>query len=651
MKKIIFLTAIIISIINIALAQNQYDITEINTSANPISYVLDISFVDYNTGYLTAEYYIYSGGNYTGDKNYVFKTTNGGINWLKIWENTYGINSKNLSVSFANATTGYISKQNALYKTTNGGTNFTSISNSLLSGYDNVICTKSNGDVYIIQDHSYKVYKYSSSQGFQTIKDFSSTYAILYMEFSKLNDNTIYVCGEKYSSPYNPFLAKSNDGGTTWVTILDGSVNTNDAGYIDNMSVTNNGSYDIVKLSARYKLIEYNSNTGNTNDLTSDWSAGNRISFGDQNNGYFLNYDGGQDEPPSESGTTGVYRTTNGGVNWTVEVGNPGAGYFFNTVIKFYSRGQMTYFTRSGGNIANFYNRKLNTNLNTFYDNISVSGTISMNNNPFNTPYSGFIRGGAYTFSSSQIINSGQSDERILYKWSNNINSHGTYQYPLYYEDIFSSYYKTKFISNIQNAISNGSLPKSFRDTNNVINQVHESMGGVFYSRSTDNGTSFSREEIVNYLDKNKENKNAFISEIKQGNSTFEPYSEGNIIAIYQYREGNNEIFKCLYKNIVPPNYKQWEELSVLNFSFTSQNPFNAKARIFAQQGTSNIPNNQNDLLTITTYLYPNGNTVELKVKVGGGYPYQQEFTIDEGNIVTDYSVTRSTQGQYQVLY
>jgi hypothetical protein len=67
------------------------------------------------------------------------------------------------------------------------------------------------------------------------------------------------------------------------------------------------------------------------------------------------------------------------------------------------------------------------------------------------------------------------------------------------------SIYKSKNIADNPCAINNPNQTKAIRDTNlqslpnGIIHQVHESIGGIFYSRSTNNGDNIQSEEVVNY--------------------------------------------------------------------------------------------------------------------------------------------------------
>jgi hypothetical protein len=659
MKKIILTIIAIMSLSSYVFSQQEYYITQINSALYPISRVNDISFVDCNTGYLTAVKLIYDEEDYANDKNYVFKTTNGGNNWNKTWEYLYEPNSKKLSVSFSNANTGYISKRAQLLKTTNGGANFNTINTLglLNSDGENVICANSNGDVYLIQEYTNKVFKYSSS-GFSKIKEFSSELSIAYMELSKLNDNIIYVCGYNSNQNSNPFFAKSVDGGANWSIILNGS-NPFDVGLLTHMSVTNNGLYDIVKISGRYKLIEYN-NIG-FNLLYGNWPNGDRIkiSFGDPNNGYYLKYDGGNDDPPQDLQNAEAFRTTDGGQSWNSDLTISEAGYYLNTVIKFYSIGNVTYFTKSGGEYAHFYARKLEMNLSTFYDNISSNGSFLINSVSYNTPSFYYVRGGTLPIYSDAVLNSGQSNEKIFYRWNNNNMQNSIGDYSLINNGNLSTNYKTKLIADNASAISNPSATKSIRDKNGNINTIYESIGGIFYIKSTDNGTNFLREEIVNDNVYNLNgysasgNTGPFISEIQKSDNIVANVSPiRNIVACWERRNGNSvEVLASLRDKYINGNY-YWKKDDNNSITITSQDQsFKTHPKLFSV--ITNIQVNGIDTtfhqFKILTYLEPSTNGKKIKARGdynNGSVSDLRSFDIEEGDM-DDFSCVVQA-GQFQ---
>ena len=108
----------------------------------------------------------------------------------------------------------------------------------------------------------------------------------------------------------------------------------------------------------------------------------------------------------------------------------------------------------------------------------------------------------------------------------------GSSHYQTWTGDI-SAYYKGKFLSTSQNAIINGSQTKAIKDTVidnvNTIHLIHESQGGIFYTKSTDNGNTFINEEVVNFSPEYYDadgNRNSSLSLIRDMNN--HPISELN---------------------------------------------------------------------------------------------------------------------------
>jgi hypothetical protein len=126
MKKTIFIFLYILSINNYLLSQQSiYDSYTIDNTGMAIR---DLCFINCNTGYATA-----TKVNGTVWDGYLFKTTNGGVNWTNIYSPnfvnaTYG---GRLAVGFSNSVTGLLIKQySASYGTqrvwgTTNGSSFT----------------------------------------------------------------------------------------------------------------------------------------------------------------------------------------------------------------------------------------------------------------------------------------------------------------------------------------------------------------------------------------------------------------------------------------------------------------------------------------------------------------------------------------------
>ncbi len=155
MKQLIIVILILTG--KILFAQNNYFINNINSSSDIVVNTNDMSFINLNTGYISAMKH--DNNNYNVFHYYLYKTTNGGINFSKIWAKDYSDNKK-LAVSFSNENTGYISKGSEIYKTTNGGTNFSFLAN--IPDYNqwcriNFLCANSNGDFYLLQGGGYRI--------------------------------------------------------------------------------------------------------------------------------------------------------------------------------------------------------------------------------------------------------------------------------------------------------------------------------------------------------------------------------------------------------------------------------------------------------------------------------------------------------------
>lgn len=109
-------------------------------------------------------------------------------------------------------------------------------------------------------------------------------------------------------------------------------------------------------------------------------------------------------------------------------------------------------------------------------------------------------------------------------------------------------------------------------------------MEGIFYSRKPINENDFCKEEIVNsgYSEGNG-NKNVFISEIKP--SFIEPPIDNgaNVAAVWQKREGNNEVIKFAFRGGTNQVYA-WCRDNRFDINVPTNNPFNLQAKGFFQE-------------------------------------------------------------------
>ncbi len=543
---------------------------------------------------------------------------------------------------------------------TTDGSNFTNYSVNNLLDYDgdpviSGVQIGTNYNFFSIRKGRSSVLGIYNLTGYNMYNYYNQGVGFNHIECVK-NTNIIYVCGYKIngSSRY-PYLTKSTDAGQTFNALnnFNGSQDQYGVGELWQFCIVNYLGHDILKISGASKLIEYDTYTNSVNEIsTPNWAYGRKIYYYDMNNGFYMRNDvaDNPEDPPFDAEGPGMFMTTNNGQNWTLDITpniNLGKTGYQN---RFYSFGNMVSFIQTAYDGSSyFHKRRLNDSVCTYYDNFKTTGTISINNQNYPTPnYHNFI-GGIYPLYSTPIINENQPDEKIFYKWINGEVQNNIQEYNLFYDGKLSAYYKTKFISSAENAISTPSLTKSFIDTNGTINQVHESMEGIFYSRSTDNGNSFSREEVVNREGNGNGNTNAFISEVKQSFTIPQIDAENNVVAVWQRREGNNEVIKLAYRHKdigIPNSIPIWLINSSCNITVPSSSPFNLQAKGFVQE---RISGTLHEYFSLIAYLKPNGSNIDLMVT--GKYGTNvNNFPIASGNI-SEFAVTRSSQGYDQVLY
>ena len=246
-----------------------------------------IRFVNVQTGYAACE------------AGTVLKTTNGGLNWsIKMLNN-----SSNLyAVHFINANTGMVAGEfGTAYKTTDGGNNWLKISiNDSVDFRDirfrnantGIMVTGYNSGTYIYLP---RIYKTTDGGINWTVKQYDYVHYWLY-SISYETNNNVYVAGERC-------LYKSTDAGETWDTV---------AFYgFQNMG---NRSVWFSNSSTGYVLSNYLSSylINKTTDGGSTWVQYNTGSYNDVKSIAFVNANTGI----VVGRHTGVFRTTNGGVNW-----------------------------------------------------------------------------------------------------------------------------------------------------------------------------------------------------------------------------------------------------------------------------------------------------------------------------------------------
>ena len=249
-----------------------------------------IRFINSQTGYAACE------------AGTVLKTTNGGLNWSVKMLN----NSSNLyTVHFINSNTGMVAGEfGAAYKTTNGGTSWTKIAINDSVDFRDVRFRNANTGImitgYNCGNFFYKPRIYKTSDGglSWSVKQYDYCSWWLY-SIAFADNNNVYVSGERS-------LYKSTDAGETWDTVASNNFQkmgnrsvwfaNSLTGYV--MSTFLSGSYVFLI----NKTID-GGNTWNQYNTGSQYEI-RSIAFTNANTGIGVGRN------------TGVFRTTNGGVNW-----------------------------------------------------------------------------------------------------------------------------------------------------------------------------------------------------------------------------------------------------------------------------------------------------------------------------------------------
>ncbi len=205
----------------------------------------------------------YAVGGLGGGVSVILKTTDGGANW-KAQTNIPPNASRLFSVNFANANTGYaVGDQGIVLKTIDGGVNW-------------------------------------SVQKLSSINVLQSVYFI--------NDSMGYACGQGVADA-GGIILKTIDGGTSWTTQVTGKSGTINSVYFMNADT----GYAVGGSGIILKTID-----GGANWTTQ--TIGNNYNSYYLSSVYFTNTDtvyvsGGLN--PNSSGGGMVFKTTNGGTNWT----------------------------------------------------------------------------------------------------------------------------------------------------------------------------------------------------------------------------------------------------------------------------------------------------------------------------------------------
>ena len=310
MKKLISILIFLV-VSNVALSQSGWIVHP--TGVNSILH--DVYFINANTGWIV------------GDTTAVFKSTNGGLNWMKQNINYIG-DTELFSIKFINANTGFAAGGHHsgyydfyyayIFKTTNGGINWFTLYNNQGGGswLINSILPLNESTIYITGEGIFGMWAttggvYKSTNGGLNFS----------LSFKRGQSNSVYFINSQtgwasayYATDYgvkNEFIYKTTNAGANWVEqYID---TTEDAMVIRKIQFVNeNSGYAISGTPNDRTRFYKTTNGGNHWDTT---NYGNRkyetLFFIDENTGWR----GGCAIPDSSC----VAYTSNGGASWILQ--------------------------------------------------------------------------------------------------------------------------------------------------------------------------------------------------------------------------------------------------------------------------------------------------------------------------------------------
>lgn len=631
----------------------------------------DLGYLGHNIDFISADIG-FIGVSLTSPNRYeIKKTTDKGQNFSTIWTSNYNQwNTRSFSFDMINENVGYVYTEGTIFKTSDGGANWVQKYLIDLSYYESNYPTikfanENLGFVsFTSYPHSdttkmrfYKIY----NNGNSIAKVFSSATAHKYVPFVKdiaISPNLNRIIAVGFYNNYDnigeqrKFVIESTDGGNNFSVLYNTELEETQFGCASFFP----GNSDAIRLLGG-EDYGVSSNTG-TYCYTA-YSGGTKYKITD-----FTEYFGGITFVNSEKGFASInnkiYQTTNSGVNWTLINTYPqeSDSYVKNSLAAY---NDIVY---GVDKIGNFFRKNIYTNLVTLVDNQSITGSFFFNGTEYTTPHSQYFGGGnSSVYSTIEKLNSGQSNEGLFYRWSDNYPNHTNHT--TYFDatnSTISTQYKTRQISTTSEAIKNTGQIKVIKDNWGAINQIHQSLnGGIFYTKSYNNGSSYNREEIISKFSQEpfSGNKNPSLSETRWYNVPSSYPVNKNVVASWErIKQDSTEIRVAVRDwNITSDTVFQWNcwynSGSDIFTKFASSSNYNSNPQIFALSTNLSSLGTASEYFFVVPHLRPYSGGNKLWVSCKKGSALSADFALDSGDI-SDFSVIDSAKigdGNYVRLH